>query len=534
MRWGYLAGCPARPVRARRSADASRTLPPLDEANAGRGLELLVPRAPQDVAGNADNHNIAQAWSILGSPGAPYKGLGALVAVLDGGIDRDINHNTAGDQAHPGFLNGLAQTRIIAHIQITPAPTPPPPRQHVDCNTLTDGSPPYMLPFPYLGVTSGYRILRHNPACGHGTAMAGIIAGNSWTTGTSGAPISYGGNGHAPEAEIIDLAATSVPPGAPASDPWELTDEDYLSAIEALRGYILQSQRKVAVLNISFFGEPSPDAPISLALDGLAREEDILIVTAAGNFGDSTAGSNGYYHGLAVGAVHSRVSGQNLSFVPLPQSSRGPLVENTPGRFYPDLCATGGGPGHLTSTGSPEFDYPFNSWSLDGSMNLVGIDINTWQSALGTGNRVSPNRPGLGSSEACAQIAGAAALYRGFLPTATALETKAALLLNVIGTYGNVAGTSSEPADQHTYTGRNTFGVGYLRDDHLAEFAKNLTAVEPLRTNVTLTQSVPSVVTANYGNLTPGAKYVVVCCWYRQYDPINDTQPPGRIRKSCG
>lgn len=475
---------------------------------------LACPRPPQVNAADSLNHNIANAWTILGS----YKGAGATVAVMDSGIDADIWDTNAILGPHPAFLvpGSTTASRILAHLQLPVLVFP----MYADCNILTS-TPPYV---DINGTPSGFRPSLqfgpgHDEACGHGTAMTSIIAGNSYPS-SPGLYTPWNGFGHAPEASIIDVGCSEFL-GANATTAWGFTDAGYLGAVEELRLLILSMPLDVDVLNLSLHGEPSPYHPISLALDQLAIDEDIFIVTAAGNTFDSSASSNGFYHGLSVGAVHARVTGpnQNLSFVPLPQGSRGPLTQNLPGRFYPDLCATGGGIGHLDAVGEPEFDYPGPGWFVDGSMELPGIDIADQASRSSpTPNRVSPVRRALGTSEACAQVAGAATLYRGKRPTASAEETRAAILISVIGTYSSQDGSVSEPELQHTHSARNTLGVGYLRDDLLAEFAIRQPSIEPLAAIVSLSADEPSNELTVYAGLTPGARYAVAACWRRWND----------------
>ncbi|HEX6811194.1 MAG TPA: S8 family serine peptidase [Planctomycetota bacterium] len=516
------------PVKAHPASDAG----PYSAGVADGGGVLAAPIPPMANSVDAANHNVVAAWSILGAPGNPYRGAGARVAVFDGGIDKDINDGTPVIEPHPAFLVAGSPTlsRVVAHLQADSLNG-----RNADINILTYTLTPtarFVLSGPpYTGATSGYVRtlvggLPHARQCGHGTAMAAIVAGGSYT--------GFAGHGHAPDAEIVDVACSSYPShpvtGAPldATYPWVFTDTGHLGAVEELRQYILQGS-KVHVVCLSLSGQPSPNHPISQSYDLLARDEDILLVTAAGNEFDTTLSSNGFYHGVAVGSVHARVTGNppNLSFVPMPQSSRGPLLQNAPGRFYPDLCATGAGIGHFTPGGLPEYDYPTSTnWFVDACISMPGVDMLSPAAAPSPTNEISPVRPAFGTSEAAAQVAGAATLYRGYVTSATAEETRAALLLSVIGTYSDQNGGTSDPARQHTYTGRNTFGVGYLRDDLLALFAKRDPTIEPLTAVVTLTSASPSDETTLYTGLNAGRRYAAVACWRRSNDMADGTEPP--------
>ncbi|MCA8953123.1 MAG: S8 family serine peptidase [Planctomycetes bacterium] len=499
------------PVEGHANGDALSSKPADDET----GNLLLAPPPPIANSVDAANHNVAAAWSTLGG----YKGAGAVVAVFDSGIDADIDERNSTPDPHPSFLDAASQTRISAHLATDTEP------KHANCNILTATSP-YVST---TGQTSGYLAnIGHAPECGHGTAMAAIIAGRNYVAG--GLFPAFPADGHAPDAELVDVSMSSHS-GSNATRPWIYSDEGYITAAELLLAHVLLGNT-VHVANISLHGTPSPTHPVSLALDKLARQADILLVTCAGNTSDSSNSSNGFYHGVAVGAVHARTTAfpTNLAFVPLPQGLRGPL-DGSPDRFYPDLCATGGGIGHDES-GVRQFDYPWTSYFVSGCMSMPGLDLgNPSAYSWPTPNRVTPIRPNLGTSEACAQVAGAAALYRGFRPTSSAEEARAALLLNVLGTYPNSDGTTSDPAQQHTYSGRNTLGVGYVRDDLLAEFAARASTIVPLESVVSLNQAFPSADTAYGSSSVPlgSGRYAVVACWRRYWDPNDDTSGEGSL-----
>jgi hypothetical protein len=493
----------AWPVRSYGVHDVSRRANP----SAAPSGALIAPR-PMTHSGDAANHNIAAAWGILGGSGAPYRGAGARIAIFDTGIDRDIDHQNSGDTPHPAFLvAGSSTSRIEAHLV-------PGTANHVDINLLGP-NPPYVVSSPQS--SDGYIHGTHHTNAGHGTAMAAVAAGNTYGPPPGGGPY-FAANGHAPDSAIVDVPCL-VFQGS-AAQPWVVTDNSYLDAIQELQTHILMSRSRVHVANISVAGSPSPDHPVSLAFDTLASENDILLVTSAGNTGDTAINSHGFFHGLAVGAVHARVAGDvgNLAFVPLPETARGPLPNNKRGRFYPDVCATGAGTGAPVGSGW-EFVYPGTiATNTNGSMVMPGVDLLTGTAIAGYPtapvNHMSPLRYNLGTSAASAQVAGAAALYRGRVQSASADETRAAILLSVIGTYSDRTGQSSSPAVQDAYHGRNTFGTGYVRDDLLAQFAVRDPAAEPLVSVLTLGPS-RTVASTQYTGLTPGTRYVVVACWQR-------------------
>lgn len=498
------------------------------------GSPAAAPPPPISVSTDALNHNVQEAWSILGgSPSTPYRGAGARVAVFDTGIDADVDGNNATPDPHPAFLDDAGNTRIDAFLQAQAVGT----TAHADVNVLTTVA-------PWIGQVGpfGFRPGRHHTTAGHGTAMSSIIAGRSYGTPYG----NFVGEGHVPDAKLVSVAISTfpVPPfGNGPQDLWTTTTEGYLGGIEQLREFILQNKPAgqqsafVHVVNISYDGEPDPKNVVSMALDALARDEDVLLVTSAGNDPDQTPLSNGFYHGIAVGFVHARSAGDptstppkppNLEFVPMLQTAKGPLSSDHR-RWYPDVCATGAGPGSYVTSGGTStlhFRYPINFEDPDARgtcLLMPGIDIldpNSTTTYPNAGYNTSPVRYNLGTSEAAPQVSGAAALYRGYRASqgtpATAEETRAAILLNVLGTYvrQTPTGVTADPADQHTYNNRNRLGVGYVRDDLLAQFAVRDTAIKPLVTTVDLSAANPSA-DVTYQGLASNRRYGVVVCWRR-------------------
>jgi hypothetical protein len=503
-------------------------LVPVQSYRAGDAIDsAMVPDAggprplpPIDTSTDSLNHNCAAAWGILGSGGNPYRGAGARIAVFDTGIDADVDGTNSQADPHPAFVDDNGVTRVEAFLQAGGA-------AHADINICQIAGG--------LGTTGphGWRLNVHNQIAAHGTAMAAIAAGRSYA--------GFVGTGHAPDAGIVDVACATVnlqsssPP--PALGGWTFTDASLLLGIEVLREFVLlqgaSAPGYVDVVNLSLNAGLPPNHPVTVALDQMAREDDMLLVSIAGNDRDNTTSALGFYHGLAVGSVHARqLGGQgrdaNLAFLPMMDTSRGPHFSDTR-RLFPDVCATGAGPGSFDA-GNPtrRFRYPgsFNNLQARGTCLLMpGVDIADTGAASVPANNVSPLRYNRGTSEACAQVSGAAALYRGSRPTATAEEARAALLLNVLGTFVSVDGTTADTSTQHTYTNRNTYGVGYVRDDLLAQFAVRASAIKPLAQVVTLDHVVPSA-TVTYGGLQAGKRYGVVACWRRYQNVELDSTTP--------
>ncbi len=492
----------------------------------GSGSEWGV-LPPTGIATTMDgnNHWVAQARSLLTTHANAQvaKGQGAVWALMDTGVDEDSDGTTPGIQHHPSFMNSAnTSTRILAHLRVGT----------IDCNNIwrLGSGGGYGAPSP--GATFGYSGALHSTSAMHGTAMASIAVGRDYL---------HFGEGHAPLAAIVDVSI-AVPisdpafSGQPWQNRWSSTDVEMLSAVQQLRAFIAGGT-KIDVLNIAFGGPPDPSHPVSLALDALAFEEDVLLVTSAGNEMDETGSSHGFYNGLATGAVHSRIDasfafGSQFPFVAMRETSRGPLKSDWR-RYYPDVSATGAG-------ASVAYQQPvfiganLNQGWVDVQIETPMIDIYDPSALLGTmasfpfGAPVpaGSTRYGRGTSQACAQVSGAAALYRAarkhFAPGsgATAQETRAALLISTIG--GAQGGYTANPmeapgGDQGAYSSRNTVGVGYVRADLLAEFAVRTVSntINAMHSVVTLDEG-SSTNAVSYGGLVPGSRYVVAACWPRK------------------
>jgi len=145
---------------------------------------------------------------------------------------------------------------------------------------------------------------------GHGTHVAGIVAGNGAVY-----------RGVAPMASLVIAKALSPAGGS----------EDVVLAAMSWA-----SRQDIAVMNLSLGGPGSPRSPLAREVDALAAE-GIIVCVAAGNAGPApkTISSPGDARGaLTVGATDKAGA---VAFY----SSRGPV----PGVRYrkPDVVATGGG-----------------------------------------------------------------------------------------------------------------------------------------------------------------------------------------------
>ncbi len=200
-------------------------------------------------------------------------------------------------------------------------------------------------------------------AYGHGTHVAGIVAGNARASTTAYYKGVY--KGIAPNAQIINLRALNQNGSG--------TDSSVISAIQ--RAIQLQSTYKIRVLNLSLgrgvFESYTLD-PICQAVEA-AWQSGIVVVVAAGNSGrDNSQGTHGYGtiatpgndpYVITVGATNMHHSFSQAAQTVASFSSKGPtLIDHV---VKPDLLAPGNqvvsslAPGGYIPTYYPKFDvYP--------------------------------------------------------------------------------------------------------------------------------------------------------------------------------
>jgi serine protease AprX len=200
-------------------------------------------------------------------------------------------------------------------------------------------------------------------AYGHGTHVAGIVAGNAYASTTAYYKGIY--KGIAPNAQIINLRALNQNGSG--------TDSTVISAIQ--RAIQLQSTYNIRVLNLSLgrgvFESYTLD-PICQAVEA-AWQSGIVVVVAAGNSGrDNSQGTHGYGtiavpgndpYVITVGASNMHHSFSQAAQTVASFSSKGPtLIDHV---VKPDLLAPGNqivsalAPGSYIPTYYPKFDvYP--------------------------------------------------------------------------------------------------------------------------------------------------------------------------------
>ncbi len=453
--------------------------------------DAMLP-APIGGSRSPDNHNVDAAHTILG-----HKGQNANIAFFDTGVDLDQSGAVGNGGAlpdpdhHRAFLTGTV-SRILHSEKVGPIASA------IDCNDVDPWCP-------------GSFPLQH-PSAQHGTGVAAIAAG-SMDPDTTVPPPPFPPpplfqEGHAPGAKILSFSISLLPTSS--IDVWPTTTDVVLDAVERLMGWVLANPpSKVDVLNISYSLWPDPDHPTQIALDLLERDFDVLVIAAASNEADATGHAPGFTNGLTVGNVHKwfHTTAWPSARYPNRDSSRGPL-QGDGDRYYPDVCATGAsvaGDRGLTVTQivMPMLDDRHQPVPPLNSCRSMGMD-QQWYDSVGT-------------SMASPQVAGAAAIYRAERPSATALETKAAVLLATV----DPLQAADTPMALHTYIDRNATGVGYVRDDLLARYAKRESADNAGASNVVLTPQTPSV-SVTYGGLTSGTRYAVAIAWPRLF-PSDET-----------
>lgn len=234
----------------------------------------------------------------------------------------------------------------------------------------------------------------------HGTAVTACAAGQVW-------PGPRGDAGQAPAAKIASYSMCDLPNGyallSTMVSSWQ-------------RVVVDAATLGIKVANLSYEGSTPVEWPEQKAMDTAAHVADLAVAVMGGNGFASTHYSHGALNVLAVGSVET--GNRAVSDF----SSHGPM-EDDRARFFPDLVANG------RSLAMPWAD-------------------NEIQDKIGTG-----------TSYASANVAGAMALYRGLRPTATSLETRAAVIAST-----EQIGDRNLPIAEHT---RNAYGLGYLRTDQL-------------------------------------------------------------------
>jgi len=334
--------------------------------------------------------NVSTAWN------EGYNGSGITIAVIDSGI----NDSTS------DLWNSSNNSRVLYHQDFT-------------------------------GTGSASWRTTYDPY-GHGTHVAGIIAGNGNKSAGRYA-------GVAPQANLVDLRVLDVNGSG--------TDSMVIAAIQ--QAIALKSTYNIKVINLSLgrgISESYTQDPLDQAVES-AWKAGIVVVTAAGNFGRiSVNGSNGYGTVacpgndplvLTVGAMksmgtYSRTDDQIASY-----SSKGPTTYDHV--VKPDVVAPGNLVVSLDAHGSTlDTEYPGNEVA---------------------GNSTSHDYFILsGTSMATPAVAGGVALLLQQAPTLTPDQIKARLMKTAYKTFPTST-VATDPTTGQTYTSYYdlfTVGAGYV------------------------------------------------------------------------
>ena len=267
-------------------------------------------RSRLDLSAGAINASVA--WS------SSYTGTGIGVAVIDSGINSQVQDlGNAYGQTDP------AHSRVIyAENFLVPATNPDGNRNPAHYQT--------------------------NDGYGHGTHVAGIIAGNGFLSSGPSATTTY--KGIAPAANLIDFQVLD--------SNGEGQDSTVIAAIE--EAINLKSKYNIRVINLSL-GRPVYE---SFAQDPLCQAAEqawkagIVVVVAAGNDGRDNSVENGGYgtinapgndpYVLTVGAMNAKFTPFSGDDVITTYTSRGPtMVDHI---VKPDVVAPGNHISSLLST----------------------------------------------------------------------------------------------------------------------------------------------------------------------------------------
>ncbi len=234
---------------------------------------------------------------------------------------------------------------------------------------------------PDVSFDSQTPALRYLDAYGHGTSMAGIIAGRDSSKSTKKGK--YTGNtsdfiGVAPDSHIVNVKV---------GDEQGVVDvSQILAAIDMVVQYQNYGGANIRIINLSF-GTASAQSylldPLAYAAE-VAWKAGIVVVAAAGNNGAGTVGLNDPAYDpylISVGAADTQGSRNTATHTVASFSAKGDGVRN------PDLVAPGVHIASLRVPGS-NIDVQYGSTATVGSRFFLGS----------------------GTSQATAVVAGAAAL----------------------------------------------------------------------------------------------------------------------------
>src|SRR6266487_2424859 len=320
---------------------------------------------------------------------------------------------------------------------------------------------------------------------GHGTHVAGIIAGAGWFS--TGSNLSHTFKGIAPNANIINLRVLDQNGVG--------TDSSVIAAIQT--AISLKSTYNIRVINLSLgrqVYESYTLDPLCQAVEA-AWNSGIVVLAAAGNQGrNNSAGTDGYGtiaapgndpYVITVGAMKTANTPTRTDDTIASYSSKGPTAFDQV--VKPDIVAPGN---QVVSLVSPNSQLPKTYSAVD--VYLPEYVAKTTKST------VSANYMRLsGTSMATPVVSGAAALLLQQNPNLTPDQVKARLMKTASKNFP-VDSTVTDPTTGITYTDYYdifTIGAGYL--DIAAALSNNdltdASAVSPTAAFDPTTQSVSLV-----------------------------------------
>lgn len=242
---------------------------------------------------------------------------------------------------------------------------------------------------------------------GHGTLVAGIIAGQPGDDAFSGV---------APQARILSIRQTSrhYAPRASGGDP--VLEHAAADIASLARAVVQAADRGARVINISSVSCLPADNPIDqsalgAALRYAAVDKDVVIVAAAGNSGQM---------GVAGGTACQNNPISRSALADDPRNWSGVTAVSTPSWWQPYVLSVGS----LTAVGQPsEFTMtgPWVGISAPGE-NVVSVNNGDGGLANGVPGDRGKMNPIAGTSFAAAYVSGVAALVRSRFPDMPAAQ----------------------------------------------------------------------------------------------------------------